>query len=207
MYAYIKHFLILFSFLFIPVGMGYGQQPTRERLLKLFYKAHTAQKENDQQAAIATYKEILKLSPGLPDPYLQLGNLYATMVEDADALKKACICYSTYLDLKPETANASALKDKMGELTRKVAELEKEHATVEVQQEVKPVPMLADSVAVAVRLKEEKMIRCCKWRLILYRLCRWCLLLYLFLPWMKVCWGVGHRLRWAMTGAKCGLWM
>ncbi len=156
MYAYIKHFLILFSFLFIPVGMGYGQQPTRERLLKLFYKAHTAQKGNDQQAAIATYKEILKLSPGLPDPYLQLGNLYATMVEDADALKKACICYSTYLDLKPETANASALKDKMGELTRKVAELEKEHATVEVQQEVKPVPILADSVAVAVRLKEEK---------------------------------------------------
>lgn len=152
MYAYIKYFLFLFSFLFIHLNMGYGQQPTREQLLKLFYKAHTAQRENNRQAAIATYQEILKLSPGLPDPYLQLGNLYATMVEDADAMKKACICYSTYLDLKPEAADAPVLKNRMAELTQKMVELEKENIAGGVQEE--SVPVFVDSVAVAMISQE-----------------------------------------------------
>lgn len=161
MRTYIKYFSLLFSFVFISASMGYGQQPTREQLLKLFYKAHTAQKENNQQTAISTYKEILKLSPGLPDPYLQLGNLYATMEEDADALKKACICYSTYLDLKPEATNASVLKSKVEALTLKVAELEKAASAVEVLQaevlpEVEKAPAQKESVVVAVVPKEEK---------------------------------------------------
>lgn len=157
MYSYIVKYLCLsFCLLLFSTMMCYGQQPTREQLLKLFYKAHTAQKSNDQQTAVATYKEILKLSPGLPDPYLQLGNLYATMVEDADALKKACICYSTYLDLKPETADAPLLKVKMTELTQKVADLEKMNLISEVMQEVENIPVLVDSVAVVAVPKKEK---------------------------------------------------
>ncbi|MFW2551486.1 hypothetical protein, partial [Klebsiella pneumoniae] len=66
----------------------------------------------------------LKLSPGLPDPYLQLGDLYAAMSGDALALKKACVCYSTYLKLKPEAENAVLLKGKVEELQKQVAELE-----------------------------------------------------------------------------------
>lgn len=151
----IKYFFLIYSFAFFFVGLGYGQQPTREQLLRLFYKAHTAQKENNQQAAIAAYKEILRLSPGLPDPYLQLGNLYAIQVENADALKKACICYSTYLDLKPETADAPALKIKVIELTQKVVELEKIVSEREVLQEVKDIPILIDSMVV-VRVSEEE---------------------------------------------------
>lgn len=152
----VKYFCILFSFSLFSVVMCYGQQPTREQLLKLFYKAHTAQKNNNQGEAVSTYKEILKLSPGLPDPYLQLGNLYATMTTDAEALKKACVCYSTYLDLKPETANASALKAKITTLTQQVAELEKANVIAEVVPRVEIVPVLVDSVALVEVPQEEK---------------------------------------------------
>lgn len=124
MYSCIRYFLLFFLFAFSLAETGYGQQATREQLLKLFYKANTARKANDQQTAIATYTEILKLSPGLPDPYLQLGDLYAAMSGDALALKKACVCYSTYLKLKPEAENAVLLKGKVEELQKQVAELE-----------------------------------------------------------------------------------
>lgn len=117
----IAHLLFLFMALSCcSTAICYGQQPTREQLLKLFYKAHTAQKANDSQAAIGAYQEILKLSPGLPDPYLQLGNLYATM-EDAESLQKACVCYNHYLELKPESANAATLKEKIAGLMEKAA--------------------------------------------------------------------------------------
>lgn len=160
MCASFKRFLAFLSFVFFFVSIGHGQQPTREQLLKLFYKANLAQKENDQQTAIAVYKEILKLSPRLPEPYLQLGNLYSKSVEDIDALKKACVCYSTYLKLKPETTDVLALENKMGELAQLIAELEIANSSEEVVEQVSEqvaeiVPLLADKAVVAVSDEEK----------------------------------------------------
>ena len=47
-----------------------AQHVTKEQLLKLFYQANVAQKANDTDKAIDIYLSVLKLSPGLPDPYL-----------------------------------------------------------------------------------------------------------------------------------------
>ena len=108
----IKYFLSLFLILTTGLSSVYGQQITRDQLLKLFYQANTAVKENNYQAAVDAYTEIIKRSPGLPDPYLQLGNLYAGRTDDAAALKKACICYLTYIKLKPESSQVPLLENK-----------------------------------------------------------------------------------------------
>lgn len=69
-------------------GCIYGQAPTKEQLLKLFFQAHKALNESNQTEAIQIYKQILKVSPGLPDPYLQLGDIYASMTTNKEALEK-----------------------------------------------------------------------------------------------------------------------
>lgn len=112
-------FFVVFTFISVVV---YGQQVTKEQLLKLFYQAHVAQNENNRQEAIDAYIKILKLSPGLPDPYFQLGNIYAGMEDDMVAMKKACICYANYLKLKPEASEADVLKNKISYLTSKIQE-------------------------------------------------------------------------------------
>lgn len=124
MFQGIKYFLPFLFALMIGHSVCYAQQATRDQLLKLFYKAHTSMKADDSQAAISAYIEILKLSPGLPDPYLQLGDLYATMTESVSSLKKACLCYSTYLKLKPESPKVPMLEKKIDELTSRILELE-----------------------------------------------------------------------------------
>ena len=101
-------------------GCIYGQAPTKEQLLKLFFQAHKALGENNQEEAIQAYKQILKLSPGLPDPYLQLGDIYATMTTDKEALEKACMCYANYLRLRPEASNADELKSTISDLTNQI---------------------------------------------------------------------------------------
>lgn len=124
MFLSIKYFLLFLFVLMMGWPVCYAQQATRDQLLKLFYKAHTSMKADDSQAAISAYIEILKLSPGLPDPYLQLGDLYASMTESVPSLKKACVCYSTYLKLKPESPKVSMLEKKIDELTGRILELE-----------------------------------------------------------------------------------
>lgn len=140
----IRYFLLFCLSSLLWCGAGYAQQATREQLLKLFYKANTARKADDRQTAIAAYTEILKLSPGLPDPYLQLGDLYATATGDAAALKKASICYSNYLKLKPEAANAAQLKERMEALQAQVAVLEA--AGEPAEGAAAPVVAAADSI-------------------------------------------------------------
>ena len=73
-------------------GCIYGQAPTKEQLLKLFFQAHKALSENNQEEAVRAYKQILRLSPGLPDPYLQLGDIYATMTTEIRRLWKRHVC-------------------------------------------------------------------------------------------------------------------
>lgn len=149
----IKYFISFFFIFTFWGAFGYAQKTTRDQLLSLFYKAHLAIKANDSEMAVAAYTEILRLSPGLPDPYLQLGNLYADKVNNAVALKKAYICYSTYLKLDPETSQAATLEHKMDELSERIAELQskvvselKEDTVENVKDEpdiITPVPVIA----------------------------------------------------------------
>lgn len=150
----VKNLLVFVIFAFTS-AVVYGQQVTKEQLLKLFYQAHVAQNENNQQGAIDAYIEILKLSPGLPDPYLQLGNIYADMSEDVAAMKKACICYANYLKLKPEASEAESLKNKISHLTLRMRELEKKNLVGELPVPVKEVE-LPENKKISVVLDERK---------------------------------------------------
>lgn len=111
-----------------------AQHVTKEQLLKLFYQANVAQKANDTDKAIEIYLSVLKLSPGLPDPYLSLGKLYAAK-SDKVSMKKACICYSNYLRLKPDASDADFLKS---EITRLTALAEAEETTSPVIENEPP---------------------------------------------------------------------
>lgn len=124
MFKCIKYFLLILFLLMMGFSVCCAQQTTRDQLLNLFYKAHNLMKAGESQAAISAYTEILNLSPGLPDPYLQLGDLYATMTKSVSSLKKATICYSTYLKLKPESSQKLTIEKKIDELKSKVLELE-----------------------------------------------------------------------------------
>lgn len=125
----LKNLFILFISLILSSGMC-AQQVTKEQLLKLFYKAQTAINEGQTETAIDSYVEILKLSPGLPDTYLQLGNIYSSMTENAASLEKACICYANYLKLKPEAVDAEILKNKISEMTLSVRKLQGESVLI-----------------------------------------------------------------------------
>lgn len=156
----IKYFLSLFLILTTGLSSVYGQQITRDQLLKLFYQANTAVKENNYQAAVDAYTEIIKRSPGLPDPYLQLGNLYAGRTDDAAALKKACICYLTYIKLKPESSQVPLLENKVKDLQGKIDALETSLAsatkedTIQQQEMVKKEKIVVVVPAVASDIQE-----------------------------------------------------
>ena len=131
-----------------------AQHVTKEQLLKLFYQANVAQKANDTEKAIDIYLSVLKLSPGLPDPYLKLGKLYAAKT-DAVSLKKACICYSNYLRLKPEASDADFLKSEITRLTALAGTAEGVR-TIEIKQPEPAVvlPVASGEIA-SVEVKKE----------------------------------------------------
>lgn len=133
----VKRILLFLCLIFVANYMS-AQQVTKEQLLKLFYEAHTAQANNNVNGAIDAYGKILKLSPGLPDPYLQLGHIYSTMTTDAAAMEKACVCYSNYLRLKPEAVNADELKAKITELTNAIRQLDNRGELIAVNIPEKP---------------------------------------------------------------------
>ena len=133
--------ILLISLTFSDV---YAQQVTREQLLKLFYNANAAQRKGDIDTAINCYKEILTKSPGLPDPYLQLGNIFYGMTDDEKAQRKAHISYNQYLKLKPEADNASEIQQRIEQLEirfqeqEQLAQVQVEADTLTVEPEVVP---------------------------------------------------------------------
>ena len=82
----LKYWLIGIGCLFLCQNIC-AQHVTKEQLLKLFYQANVAQKANDTEKAIEIYLSVLKLSPGLPEPYLSLGKLYASK-DDKISIKR-----------------------------------------------------------------------------------------------------------------------
>lgn len=126
----------------------YGQAPTKEKLLKLFYQANKALNDNNRTEAIQIYKQILKVSPGLPDSYLQLGDIYASMTTDREALEKACMCYANYLRLRPEATNAEELKTTISKLTYQIKGMTKEQLDMALTTPKVTVPVLNGTVEV-----------------------------------------------------------
>ena len=95
-----------------------AQQVTREQLLKLFYQANVAQKKGDTEKAIEIYKELLTKAPGLPEPYLQLGDIFFNLKNNANAQRKAQISYAQYLRLKPDADNSSIIQQRIDEIEK-----------------------------------------------------------------------------------------
>ena len=81
-YKYI--FALIFSA--IACTVGYSQQTTKADLLKLFFQANQSVKNGNNDDAKKFYTEIIKLSPGLPEPYLNLGNLYSQEINNEKPL-------------------------------------------------------------------------------------------------------------------------
>ncbi len=93
-----------------------AQQTTREQLLKLFYKAQQATKDNDTQTAYNTYIEIMKLSPRLPEPYLRVASILENDSVNEKSIQKAIIAYKAYLQLTPENPDSVYISSKIARL-------------------------------------------------------------------------------------------
>lgn len=143
MYTIMNRLFIFIALIFVSLGIC-AQQVTKEQLLKLFYKAQTALNKGETENAVNAYIEILKLSPGLPDTYLQLGDIYSTMTTDVVAMEKACICYANYLQLRPEATDAELLKTKISDLTLKIQQIQGKtnRISADLQGLVKSTPVL-----------------------------------------------------------------
>lgn len=119
-------------------SVGYSQQTTKTDLFKLFYQANQSVKNGENDDAKRIYTEIIKLSPGLPDPYLNLGKLYSMDVDSEENLKKACICFSQYLKLNPETKQSDYLNGEISRLTSLINNLKSSKKVVVLQSDTMP---------------------------------------------------------------------
>lgn len=109
----------------------FAQQATREQILKLFYQAQQARQTGKEQEAITLYKRIINLSPRLPDPYQQLGDIYRTDTGSIQAQEKAVALFGFYLQLKPEATDSEVIKSKIDEAKQQLALLEQRALRIE----------------------------------------------------------------------------
>lgn len=142
----IKFFLIISIMVLFPFGNVYSQQVTKEQLLKLFYEANVARNNNQIDIAIDAYLEILKLSPGLPDTYLILGDIYSTKEMESQLLEKACACYQRYLELKPEAEDKVVLQEKILALQEKIGQLRAAELEAKTSLDVSAMEIVEDSL-------------------------------------------------------------
>lgn len=119
----LKVLALLFLAMFLCAETN-AQQVTREQLMKLFYKANTALNANDDAKAIDAFMDIVKKAPNLPEPYLQLGKLYAKDESNIESLKKSLISYKNYLQLNPDTEESGNIKSEIVRIEALIAGLE-----------------------------------------------------------------------------------
>ena len=151
LYTLFKRLLVFSSFLLVTMAVQ-SQQVTKDQLLNLFFQANTALNNNQTEAAVEFYNKILKLSPNLPEPYLQLGDIYSTMGTDAASLEKACKYYAKYLELNKDAKDADLLRNKISELTAKVVQLNNPVQLVAVNEQLE----LADNPPLVVNPDSHK---------------------------------------------------
>lgn len=119
----IYKYLLALSISAIASTLSYSQQTTKADLLKLFFQANQSLKNGKNDDAKKFYTEIIKLSPGLPEPYLNLGKLYSQDVNNEKSLQKACICFTQYLKLNSETSQSDYLSAEINRLSSLIDEL------------------------------------------------------------------------------------
>ena len=127
-----KRCIIGLLFILYMWGQMFPQQVvTREQLLKLFYMAQEAKQQCDVKKEESIYKEIIGLSPRLPQPYLRLGDIYKAETENLKAQKKALLSYDVFMRLKPETGDSIIVSKKMLEVKQQIALLKQSNVKEE----------------------------------------------------------------------------
>lgn len=134
----IYKYTISIIFIIFMCSVCYSQQITKADLFKLFFKANESVKNGKDEDAKRIYTEIIKLSPGLPEPYLNLGKLYSMDTCSEENLQKACICFSQYLKLNPETKQAEHLNAEINRLTSLINELKSSKKAMALQVDTMP---------------------------------------------------------------------
>ncbi len=109
-----KRMAMTIAMILLHIGALSAQESNREQLLDLFHKANTAKNAQDTATAVSTYKKIIEMYPDMPEPYLQLGDIY---YGDLSAQDQAAQCYRRYLELKPDSEAASEIKARIEKQT------------------------------------------------------------------------------------------
>ena len=114
-----KTSVILFSVLslvFCGVGAAFGQQSIPEKARRHFDRGMAAVEmattAADYESAIKEFKEAVRLAPGWPDAYYNLGMVQ----EKAGKLGEAVESYKSYLRFSPEADDAEAVKSLVNKL-------------------------------------------------------------------------------------------
>jgi hypothetical protein len=76
--------------------------------MQLFYLAQKQQNAGNNNGAIQSYNEIVKLVSALPEPYLALGLLYS-FNDDEESIRQAIQSYRKYIELSPNKAENDSL--------------------------------------------------------------------------------------------------
>ncbi|GHU80874.1 hypothetical protein FACS1894145_7670 [Bacteroidia bacterium] len=86
----------------------------------LFSKTLVCTKKNgDNEGAIQSYNQIIKLVPELPEPYLALGFLYSANGDD-ESEKQAILAYRKYIELSPRNAQRDSISQIISALEQMV---------------------------------------------------------------------------------------
>ena len=117
-----KYIVSLLLVLATSVGIN-AQQPTREQLLKLFYQARQAQRAGETGEAVALYKQIIRLSPRLPDTYIALGDIYKADTSNIHSQEMATTLYGFYIQLKPDASDLENVRIRQKEASHQLEKL------------------------------------------------------------------------------------
>ncbi len=100
--------------------ISHGQDIRNERLLNLYYLANQAKEAGDTDIAIRLYTEIQESYPSSPEPYMHLGDIYASMEADNSAIEKAAACYRRYMELNPDSEDRVNIEAKIRSLEKQL---------------------------------------------------------------------------------------
>ncbi len=108
---------ILTATLLCAAALAFAQNATQsEEYMRNMAIGNKALEMGRTQDAINSYKELIRISPSSPDPYLILGNIYARNEKDAESVELAIYYYKLYLEADPQAGNASQIKTRIYEL-------------------------------------------------------------------------------------------
>lgn len=112
-----KYFIGLALILLQVVFSNAQTSPTRNQLLQLYHQANVAKKAANYDVAIATYGEIMRLVPQLPEPYLHVAKIYdENLGDDKQTQELAVFFYRKYIDVQLDEDKVIAVKNRLSQL-------------------------------------------------------------------------------------------